>query len=704
MFRQSKVLSYQYAQEDNRVMTQRGILESIFKRLLRLSGAGRTAILIFLLLIFLIASPVIALGDVPDSAPDLTELDLQELMKIKISTVYGASKYEQKLTEAPASVSIVTSSDIQRNGYRTLADIIRNVRSFYTTYDRNYHYLGIRGVSRPGDYNSRLLLLVDGHRINDSIYDTAFIGTEFPLDVDLIDRVEIIRGPSSSIYGTNAFLGVINVLTKKGGQLKGAEVSGEAASYDTYKGRLSYGNNFSNGIEALVSGSYYDSGGHHDLYFKEFDSPADNYGVAQDADADKYYNMFTTLKFKDLSLQGAYSSRDKTIPTAPWETEFNNAGTSTRDDVGYLDLKYEHDFEAWQITSRLFYDYYQYRGTYMYSGDVTNRDNANGERWGADLKAVVDYFPKHRLILGGEFIDHIRQDQVTYNENPYSSYLDDRRTSQNWGFYIQDEFKICDALLLNIGVRYDHYDTFGETTNPRAALIYHPLPMTALKLVYGSAFRAPTAYELYYNDGNITAKSNPNLQPETIDTYELIYEQYFESQLRFTASLFYNNIKDMISLENDPSDGLNVFRNVSHLETRGAELELEKQWNSGWKGLISYTLQKTENEQTGEDATNSPQHLIKGILTIPLLKDKIVAGLEEYYTSKRKLLDGTTAASFFITNLTLSSHNLIQGLDLSFSIYNVFDKGYADPASEEHVQNSIEQDGRSFRLKLTYRF
>jgi iron complex outermembrane receptor protein len=103
-------------------------------------------------------------------------------MQIEVNTVYGASKYEQKLIEAPAAVSIVTSLDIKRNGYRTLADILRSVRGFYTTYDRNYHYLGMRGFSRPGDYNTRFLLLVDGHRINDSIYNTASIGTEFPVD------------------------------------------------------------------------------------------------------------------------------------------------------------------------------------------------------------------------------------------------------------------------------------------------------------------------------------------------------------------------------------------------------------------------------------------------------------------------------------------------------------------------------------------
>ena len=170
---------------------------------------------ILLLACLTIINPVFAAENVNNATRDLTDLKLEDLMEIEVDTVYGASKFEQKVTEAPAAVNIVTSSDIKRYGYRTLADIIRSIRGFYTTYDRDYYYLGMRGFSRPGDYNTRFLLLVDGHRINDNIYNTAFIGTEFPIDVDLIDRVEVIRGPSSSIYGTNAFMGVINVMTKK---------------------------------------------------------------------------------------------------------------------------------------------------------------------------------------------------------------------------------------------------------------------------------------------------------------------------------------------------------------------------------------------------------------------------------------------------------------------------------------------------------
>lgn len=143
--------------------------------------------------------------------PDLTEMSLEDLMEIEVDSVYGASKYLQKVTQAPASISIVTAEEIQKYGYRTLADVLRSVRGFYITYDRNYSYVGVRSFARPGDYNSRILVLVDGHRVNDNIFDQASLGTDFPVDVDLIDRVEVIRGPNSSLYLASAFLGVVNV-------------------------------------------------------------------------------------------------------------------------------------------------------------------------------------------------------------------------------------------------------------------------------------------------------------------------------------------------------------------------------------------------------------------------------------------------------------------------------------------------------------
>ena len=110
-------------------------------------------------------------------------------MEIEIGTVYGASKYEQKVSEAPSSVTVITADEIRKYGYRTLAELLRSVPGFYVNYDRNYHYVGTRGFRRPGDYDTRVLLLVDGHRVNENVGDSPAFGTQFVLDVDLIHKV-----------------------------------------------------------------------------------------------------------------------------------------------------------------------------------------------------------------------------------------------------------------------------------------------------------------------------------------------------------------------------------------------------------------------------------------------------------------------------------------------------------------------------------
>src|SRR5437867_4798519 len=232
-----------------------------------------------------------------------------------LPSVFGASKYEQKPSEAPASVSIVTNEEIRKFGYRTLSEILKSVRGFFTTYDRNYSYIGARGFDRPGDYDARVLLLLDGHRANDNVYDQASIGTEAFIDVAAIDRIEIIRGPSSSLYGTNAFLAVINVVSKSGRSLKGTEIAASGGSFSTGELRMSYGGRSDSGMETFVSGSYADSGGQN-LFYPEFDSPATNNGWAKEADGDTYARLFGKMSFRNVRVEGGYSSRDKKVPTA----------------------------------------------------------------------------------------------------------------------------------------------------------------------------------------------------------------------------------------------------------------------------------------------------------------------------------------------------------------------------------------------------
>jgi outer membrane receptor for ferrienterochelin and colicins len=656
-----------------------------------------------ILLIFIIAlSPVqVFAKNLPS---DLTGLSLEDLMNVTVST---ASKYEQKTTEAPSSITIITADEIKKYGHRTLAEILKSVRGLSISYDRNYTYAAIRGFARPGDYNTRILFLVDGHRINETVDDYAGIGTDFIIDVDLIDRVEIARGPSFTLYGNNAFLGTINVITKTGEMVKGAEISGAAGNNHTFNSRLTYGHEFKNGLNLMLSASRYDSHGNSRLYYKEFDDPVTNNGFAQSIDGDNNYSLFMKTSFHDFSLAGTYALREKIVPTAPWSTIFNNPGTKTKDERAYADLKYVHTFDNQvRATARISYDRYYSHGNYIYDYPpiTINKDFILGKWAGAEVYLLKKLFEKHTVIAGFEYTRSMHEDQRNYDEYPYAEYLNDARDSVKWAVYAQDEFSLLQNVTLNFGVRHDHFSTCGNTTNPRIALIYKPFDATVLKLLYGTAFRAPNAYELYYNDGPMTMKPNPYLKPEINKDYEIILEQSLGEHFNATALGFYYTASRLITQTIDPDDSLQVFKNADEVEVKGIEVEVEGNWSNGLKGRISYSHTKTQDIITGASLINAPANLVKLNVILPLIREKLFLGIEEQYTDKRKTLADNLSGSYMTTNATLFSDNLYNGLELSCSIYNLFNKRYSDPGAAEHLQDTIEQDGRTFRLKLVYSF
>jgi outer membrane receptor for ferrienterochelin and colicins len=656
----------------------------------------------------LLGCSVGALGAGTNSLPataDLADLSLEALMKLDVPKVYGASKLEQKTTEAPASVTIITSDEVKRYGYRTLAEILQSVPGFNVSYDRNYAFLGVRGISL-GDNNSRVLLLINGHRLNNDLTDGAAIGTDFILDIDLIDRVEVIHGPGSVLYGNNAFLGVINVITRQGKQIDGAEASFDYGSFDTYKGRLSLGKQFTNGPQVLLSGTWYESAGQERLFFPEFNNPAQNNGVAQNMDADAYKSGFGSLGYGDFTLEGAFIRREKVNPTAQFTlTTFNDSRLRTIDDRGYVDLKYTHSFPAVvDVAAQVYYDRNDFQIGYPYSvlagtnvvASGFSREQDTGEWWGSEVQLTKHFGERLVLSLGGEYRDDFLQEQTITGQATL------RTNRQSYGIYFQSDFAVLTKLHFSGGVRYDQYGEFEPAFDPRLALIYNPVPGSTLKAIYGTAFRAPNFYE-------ITTSAHP-LQPEKITGYELVYEQELGGHLRSSLSGFYNQMDRLIVF--DSGSFTNFDANIA-----GMELALEGAWPNGIRTRASYSFQDTHDNEPRWNVPDSPNHLVKLNLSVPLLKDKLFAGAEVLFVSSRRSLHTTTdlsgqpltvqgadAGGYGIFNLTLFSQNIVKNLEFSASVYNVLDRKYADPASHFHVQDTIQQDGRSFRLKLTYHF
>ena len=675
------------------------IYASIARRPLR-GAAGRTALSFILPMVLLATGTVIA----QQQTKDLGEASLEDLANI---TVYTASRHIQKVTEAPSSVTVITRDEIEKYGYRTLADILRSVRGFDITYDRNYTYAGVRGINRPETYNSRVLLLINGLRTNNNIYEQAMLGTEFPLDVHLIERVEVVRGPSSSLYGTSAFFAVINVITRKARQLNDWELSFEPASFGTYQGRASYGGQY-RGVDMVLSGGFHNSRG-QTLFYPEFDSPATNNGIARHADYDTYQHFLSTVSWRGFTFQGIYGARNKGIPTGSFGTVFNDQRSHTFDGERYVDLSYQRSMgKGWDLAARTSVGRYVYDAIYVYGpadpggSDVLNYDFARGTWWSGELK-LQRRLERHNLTFGEEFQENLQQDQGNYNIKPFLPFVASQPPRSGiWALYGQDEFALTGKLSLSAGVRYDHYYSFGGTTNPRLGLVYHPFSQTAFKLLYGSAFRAPSAFEMsFYGLGHFLA--NLHLQPETIKSYEIVAEQGLGEHFHITANVFRNQVSQLIT-QGLNSSGLLVFENTGGAHVDGFETELDGRFSGGLQGRVSYSYTDHQNAHTQRALTNSPQHLAKLNVTVPMFQQRLFAGLEGQFNGPCITLGGKSTSSFQVFNLTLMGHAMGKHLDISASAYNLFDKKYFDPSPVGLTQDQIQQDGRNFRARITARF
>jgi iron complex outermembrane receptor protein len=634
----------------------------------------------------------------------LTDVPLEQLLKLEVQNVFGASERLQPVTEAPSSVTIITAADIDRFGYRSLADILRGVRGFYVTDDRNYSYVGVRGFARPGDYNTRVLLLLNGHRLNDNIFDQAPIGNELGIDPQVLDRVEIIRGPASSLYGTNAFFAVVNLVTKSGRSMQETQFETAAGSLGTASVRAATGAELSNGITFGVAGTLSRSQGVNQLYFPAFDTPQTNSGIAAGLDGERMSSGFATFAFKDLAVTGVYGRRFKDVPTASYGTLFNphDPVEWTRDERAVVGATFTHAFRRTRLDIRSTINRYRYYGEYPFADDgatagpLINFDGAAGVRWSVDARITHPLPGRQTLTVGAEFLDNLQQDQdSTYNDPAIATVLE-HHSSQQGALYAQDEVKLRPWLIANLGARLDRYEAFERAT-PRAAVIVLPSANQSFKYVYGRAFRAPNAYELFYYD-----HQSPTLAPESIGTHEVSWEQYFGKTLRASVSAYAYRASQLITFVQAQPDGdIDQYAFVNHAfnDARGIELEAEARMPTGIQVVGSYALQRAVDERD-QRLTNSPRHLATVRVGVPG-PARSSAGFAIQYIGGRDTLSGGSVGSAILANLNVN-HRVSPKLEVFGLVANLFDLRYFDPASDEHAFDAIEQNGRTARLGLRW--
>lgn len=631
-------------------------------------------------------------------AQDLTALPLEQLMELE---VYSASKFVQRASEAPSSVTVITAADIRAYGWRSFADVLRSVRGVYASYDRNYTYLGARGFLRPGDYNTRFLLQIDGNRINDAMFDSAPMGAEFPLDLELIERIEYVPGPGSSVYGANAFFGVINVITRRARDVEGSALalSGGQEGARRAAGSQAWTDSF--GTDWLLAASRYKTDG-ADLFYAAFAQRDASDGVARGLDYESGHRLFAKAVHGDYTATLIHAQRDKGVPTASYSQRFNDPRSRTADTQNYADLVYRTMLSPQvEMNARAYWAEYGSLGYYVTddANATLNRDIFASRWWGAELTLLANV-GGHKLLGGLAFEDDYRQRMLNFDADPYASYLNENHHSNRYGVYVQDQVALTPALLLNAGLRYDRHAATGGVFSPRLALVQQWSAATTVKAMYGSAYRAPNSYELNYSaPGAGGQRANPALGRERIGSAELALVRQLPGNRRVTVSAFRNVVSALITQAD--VDGLPMFVNTGRAVARGVELEYEQNWDYAARLKASYSWQRTRQQGVdGEGGNvNTPSQLAKLNLTLPL-PGAWRAGAEAQYVGRRSMIQGGSTGAYLLTNLNLYSHRLTPHADLALTAYNLFNRRYADPASVEHLQDAIMQDGRRLQLKL----
>jgi len=684
---------------------------------------------------------------------DVYNLSLAELGQVQISIATGNST---PLDKAPATASVIYAAEIRSMGARNLDDILETVPGLHvalSSLSRLDSVYSIRGIHTG--FNPQVLLLLNGVPVQYSLQGGR--PTLFRLPVASIERVEVIRGPGSAIYGADAYSGVINVITKDAAAIEATEIGARSGSFGTHDVWLQTATHWQ-GIGIAFDVAYQETNG-------------DN---SRRVDADLQSTLDSVFGTHASLAPGSLSTRYQLLDTHLafssdqfqlnlWNWHSTNAGVGAggaqavdpygRDDsdLWMADFTYHlNKSDQWDNTVRLSYLDYQIQtnfnllpaGTIVPIGGDGNLDfdmpvgfvsfpdglygnpGADMQDAQADFTAIYTGWDGHRLRIAGGLRRQTITAKETKNFGPgiidgtmpvvdgsltdvsHTEFVYLPHSSRNLQYVsLQDEWSLAKNWGLTAGLRYDDYSDVGSTTNPRLALVWATNDHLTTKLMYGSAFRAPSFAELYFRNNPVSLGNN-SLKPELIDTQELSFNYRATNNLQTTLTLFTYQAKDMIEFLLDENATTQATKTASNARDQdGKGFELEMMWKPSAKIHLnaSYSRQVAEEIKLDTAIPDAPRQQLKLNANWEFANNWYfnsqvywIGDRPRAHTDTRSRIDDYT-----LVNVTLHRKNILPGLDVSVAMRNAADTDAREPSSGE-IPHDYPLASRSFLIELKY--
>lgn len=588
----------------------------------------------------------------------VTSLSAEEKTKKIEEIIVTATRIEETVEDIPASVTVITKDEIKNSPATNVTEILRNVVGLRIT------EYGKRGaVSLPrlrGSTAGQVLILLDGRRLNVPS-SGQFNLNDLPVSLDDIERIEIIRGASSALYGADALGGVINIITRTPKD-PFIRLNASYGSFDTQSYSLTTSGNFK-AMGYLFSASKERSDGFRPN--SNYDLNALNGKIGLDISPKSSF---------DISL--SYLDKDARVPGS---VTFPSPNALQTDEDTLLGITYKGKYtEKLDATARIYWNHYRlrFKDSDIFTDDTHNNKNATGE-------VQVDYlYNPSNLFTGGIEIGR---------EDLKSTAIGTRDRSRT-GAFLQDEIRIGDSVTIIPGMRYDIFSPGEDELSPKISALYK-LNDSRFRGSIGKGFRVPTFNDLYWPDTGFT-KGNPDLRPEKSIEYEIGWDQIFSEKVKTKMTAFRKDVKDLITWQPDPSSRW-VPINIGKARIEGIELEGEIDIYKYFSIDLNYTYLNPEDERTGEKIPNLPRHQFNTLLRASYPFGSAVS-LDGKYT--KNYADKGGSSSYFVMDGKIAHEVVILSKvkgEAFLGIKNILDKeyevvkGYPMPSREVYGGLSI---------------